>query len=165
MMNPVLIHVLLAFVWMFIQEQFTMNAFVIGLVVGFFAIIMVQRLYGEGFSYAQRTIGFIYFVLCFLKELLIANLQIAYEVMTPGFKMTPGIVACPVDDLPPVGKVILANSITLTPGTLSVHIDDGGKYIYVHGMYVPEDREAFIKDIEKGLKNPLKKLLLIEEDA
>jgi multicomponent Na+:H+ antiporter subunit E len=81
--------------------------------------------------------------------------QVAFEVMTPKFRMTPGIVGFPLEASSDIEISILANLISLTPGTLSLDVSDDRKVLYVHSMYI-KDRETFIA----GLKNGFEKRLL-----
>jgi len=90
----------------------------------------------------KRLIGILIYMLVFLKELLIANLDVAKRVLSPGLNINPGIVKIKTDLKTDVGKMLLANSITLTPGTLTVDIKDD--YLYIHWIDVGS------KDIEKA---------------
>lgn len=94
---------------------------------------------------------FIKFIFYFFSELIKANLEVAYEVMTPHYRMTPGIVKVPLDLKSDQGITLLANLITLTPGTLSLDVSDDKKVLYVHSMYIT-DKEKFIKGIKNGFE-------------
>ena len=65
-----------------------------------------------------------------------ANLDVAYRVLHPALPIRPGIVRAHTSLESPAGRVLLANSITLTPGTLSV--DLVGDVLYIHRINVPE---------------------------
>ena len=78
----------------------------------------------------------------------------AYDVVTPTFYMTPGIVSVPLDVTTDLEITILANVISLTPGTLSLDVSDDRKVLYVHSMYI-KDREDFIKSIKNGFEKKL----------
>lgn len=66
-----------------------------------------------------------------------ANLDVAWRVLHPRLPIRPGIVRARTTLKSPGARVLLANSITLTPGTLSVDIEDD--MLYVHRIYVPRD--------------------------
>lgn len=74
-------------------------------------------------------------------ELVKANIDVAKRVLNPSLPIHPGIVKVPTAIKNEYGKLILANSITLTPGTISIDAGDG--CIYVHCIDVkgksPED--------------------------
>jgi multicomponent Na+:H+ antiporter subunit E len=70
----------------------------------------------------------------FIWKLIIANIDVAKRVLSPKIPLNPGIVRIKTDLKGDFGKLVLANSITLTPGTLSIDIVDN--YIYVHTVDV-----------------------------
>jgi multicomponent Na+:H+ antiporter subunit E len=74
-------------------------------------------------------------------SIILSNLDVARRVLSPRLDINPGIVRIRTRLKNPVGRMILANSITLTPGTLSVDIV--GDYLYIHWVDVKErDTEA-----------------------
>ena len=87
------------------------------------------------------------YLLVFLRELILANLRVAWEVVTPGLTLQPGIVAVPTECTTEWQMFVLANTLTMTPGTLSLEVDTDTNTLYVHSLYVPS-REAFIADIQ-----------------
>ncbi|MDX1683104.1 MAG: Na+/H+ antiporter subunit E, partial [Phycisphaeraceae bacterium] len=103
--------------------------------------------------YGRKLLGLVRFFFYFVRILVVANLQVAREVLTPGFQMNPRIIAYPVDDLTDVQITTLASAITLTPGTLSVDVSDDGRVLYVHAMYA-RDRAAAFREIDQ-LRNRL----------
>jgi multicomponent Na+:H+ antiporter subunit E len=107
------------------------------------------------FVILPKVIAFIFF---FLWELLKANLQVAYEVMTPRHNMTPGIVKVPLDVKSNLEITFLANMITLTPGTLSLDVSDDKTVLYVHSMYI-KDKEKFIHGIKNGFEKRILEIL------
>ncbi len=94
------------------------------------------------------------FVGYFLKELVKANLQLAAIVLDPRLPIEPAIVATQVKLTHPVARLLLANAITLTPGTLSVHYK--GDTLYVHWVKARgTDRETATRDIVAGFERYL----------
>ncbi len=76
-----------------------------------------------------------------------ANLDVAYRVLHPALPIRPGIVRARTRLKSPSGRVLLANSITLTPGTLSVDLVDD--VLYIHRIHVPlQDADG---DTERSL--------------
>lgn len=80
-----------------------------------------------------------FWALCYLPVLffymLIANFDVVYRVIHPKMPIRPGIVKVKTRLKSESGRTALANSITLTPGTLSVDITDDG-YLYIHWINV-----------------------------
>lgn len=89
-----------------------------------------------------------WFLVVFLRELVRANLRVAWEVLTPGFSMQAGIVRVPTHCRSEWEMLLLANTITMTPGTLSLEVDTDNWELYVHTLYVP-DRAAFVAGIHE----------------
>lgn len=105
----------------------------------------------------SRQIGSL--VLFYLKELLTASLRVAYEVLTPQDHMRPAVVAIPLEAETDFEITLLANFITLTPGTLSIDISKDRKTLYVHEVYVKAgDTEKVKRQIKEGFE---KKILRI----
>jgi multicomponent Na+:H+ antiporter subunit E len=84
----------------------------------------------------------------FFVELIKANLRVAIEVLTPGFSMTAGIVRVETRTRSSFEAVLLANAISLTPGTLTLEVDEENRVLYVHGLYVTS-RSEFLRDIAR----------------
>ena len=70
----------------------------------------------------------------FAKELIKANLSVARIVLSPALPLNPGIVKVRTRLKSRIGRALLANSITLTPGTLTVEMD--GEWLYIHWVTV-----------------------------
>lgn len=95
-------------------------------------------------------------ILFYLKELLIASLRVAYDVLTPKNHMQPAIVAVPLDVETDLEITLLANFITLTPGTLSIDISSDRKTLYIHEVYVKSgDVEHVRKQIKEGFEKKI----------
>ena len=82
----------------------------------------------------------------FIIELVKANLDVAFRVLNPALPLNPAFVKVPTKLKSPYGRFLLANSITLTPGTLSLDADDD--YVYIHGIDVkgntPEEHQEHV---------------------
>ncbi len=77
-----------------------------------------------------------------VRDLVAANLKVATEIVPPGFQMHPGIVRVPTRTRTPMEATILANLITMTPGTLTLEVDPETYDLYVHSLYL-DDVEEF----------------------
>ncbi|MBU4141115.1 MAG: Na+/H+ antiporter subunit E [Candidatus Omnitrophica bacterium] len=95
----------------------------------------------------------------FLWECLKANVDVAYRVLHPDLPINPGIVKVKTTLKADTALTFLANSITLTPGTLSVDIDRDNGVLYVHWIDVKEkDVEAATKIIVERFEKMLRKV-------
>ncbi|GCD80536.1 Na+/H+ antiporter subunit E [Schleiferia thermophila] len=152
---------LLAFVWVALTGALSVKNFLFGFILSYFILWLISRGLGSGndsgqkyFILVPRVIAFFFF---FLYELLKANLQVAYDVITPKSYMAPGIVRIPLDVTTSLEITLLANLISLTPGTLSLDVSDDKKVLYVHGMFV-KDKEEFIRSIKQGFERRILEL-------
>lgn len=105
-----------------------------------------------------NPIGIVKFVFVyipvFLLELVKANLDVARRVLSPKIPLNPGFVKIPTAIKSPYGRLILANSITLTPGTLSLDVDDDNVMIHwidVKGETGEERQKSVSQSFEKVL--------------
>lgn len=94
-----------------------------------------------------RLVKFVFiYIPLFTYKLVIANLQVARIVLSPSLPINPGFVKVPTKLKGDVAKLTLANSITLTPGTLSLDVKDD--YVYVHWIDIKgKDEKAYQEEI------------------
>jgi multicomponent Na+:H+ antiporter subunit E len=105
----------------------------------------------KALTVTRRLAAVIRLMLLFLWQIVLANLRVAYDVLTPRHHMRPGIIALPLDVGSDVEITLLANLITLTPGSLSLEVSVDHKVLYVHAMYI-DDVEALQRRIKGSLE-------------
>jgi len=137
------------------------------LAVGVFVALFVAYLTGDLFinrphvlKHPLRYWYFVaYYVPRFLWECFKANIDVAYRVLHPGLPIKPGIVKVKTALKSDTGLTFLANSITLTPGTLSVDIDREKGVLYIHWIDVKDkDTEKATEIIVSRFESILKKI-------
>lgn len=150
--------------WVLITWNFSSQELLAGAVVSFAAALFSARfmIHGKAFWLLNpaKLFGLIYYVLIvFPVELVKANVDMAKRCFGGCKNINPGIVKVPVDLQSEYGQAMLANSITLTPGTITMEVteEDGQTYYYVHWIDVsaPSGKEAgdAIKGaLEKGVR-------------
>jgi len=111
--------------------------------------------YSFGFSIIFKLLKFIFiYIPVFLYKLIIANFDMAYRVLSPRLPINPKVVKVPTDLKDDFSKLILANSITLTPGTLSLDVEDDG--ILVHWVNAKgQTGKDYKKEISQSFENIL----------
>ncbi|HLV36016.1 MAG TPA: Na+/H+ antiporter subunit E [Spirillospora sp.] len=155
-MKFLLLNVLLALAWAALTGRLTPENLLGGFVLGYALLALSRRALGCT-SYVTKVPQVISFAAYFLVQLVTANLRVAVEVLTPGQQMRPAIVAVPLDIRRDLEITLLANLITLTPGTLSLDVSSDKRVLYVHSMYVT-DIEAFRREIKDGFEQRVKEL-------
>lgn len=139
---------ILALIWTAVQGEFTLINFVVGFTLGYVVLRILRPLLGQA-GYDARVWYQVSLAGFFVKELVKSSLRVAFEVITPGHHMRAGILAVPLDLKSDLGITLLANLISLTPGTLSLDVSDDNKYLFIHAMYIdksPEEDVQHIKD-------------------
>ena len=92
----------------------------------------------------------------FLWEMIKANIHVAYIVVHPTVPVKPGIVKIKTKLTKDAAITVLTNSITLTPGTLTIDVNEEGKEIYVHWIDVKAtDVEACTEEIGSRFESTL----------
>lgn len=150
-MKVFLLNVLLSVAWGALLGDFSPINMLAGFAFGYMMLWITQDVLGTSnyFTKIRRIAGLI---MLFTKELIKSNLRVALSVLTPFDRMSPGIVAIPLDIQSDAEITLLANMITLTPGTLSLDVSDDRRVLYVHGMHVGDDIKAFRQDIKNGFE-------------
>jgi multicomponent Na+:H+ antiporter subunit E len=137
------------------------------LVVGVIAALFVSILTGDLFiqrphvlKHPRRYWSFFFeYLPVFLWEIIRANIDVAYRVLHPRLPINPGIVKVKTILKSDTALTFLANSITLTPGTMSVDIDADNGILYVHWIDVKaKDIESATNIIVKRFEKILKKI-------
>ena len=101
----------------------------------------------------------VYYLPVFLWECFKANIDVAYRVLHPQLPISPGIVKVKTILKTDTALTFLANSITLTPGTLSVDIDKERSCLYVHWIEVKgKDVETATKQVVERFERILRKI-------
>lgn len=108
-------------------------------------------------SYYRKLPKLFYFFLFFLKELFIANLKIAYDIITPHYRMQPTLLALPLNAKTDLEISLLANIISLTPGTLSIDISEDRSVLYVHTLYV---KHGDVEQLKRSIKDGFERRIL-----
>jgi multicomponent Na+:H+ antiporter subunit E len=144
--------------WVLLTWSINIQDIFAGLVVAFFVTILTRRLFPDDFLKLLNPKRFLFgafYIPYLFYYILLANLDVAYRVLNPFLPIKPGIVKVKTSLKNDFAKTILANSITLTPGTLTVEVD--GDYFYVHWINVSSDdpdiqRELILGRFERMLR-------------
>ncbi len=134
-------NLMLAFLWALMTGEFTVGSLGVGFVFGYVLLWFIQPLIGKSVYFA-KMIQIISFLIFFIKELIVANLRVAWHVVTPSSFFKPGIVAVPLEEQSDLEATLLANVLTLTPGSFSVDISADRRTLYVHVMDVDDPEET-----------------------
>lgn len=152
-MNRLLLNILLTLAWVLLSGDLDYTNFIAGFLIGFI-ILWISRNISDESNYFKKIPRIISFIIYFFYELILANLKVAYDIITPKHRMEPSIIAIPLTAEKDFEITLLANLITLTPGTLSIDVSSDKRYLYVHAMYA-SDKDEFIDEIKNGFEKKL----------
>ncbi len=147
---------LFAVLWLFVSApkptlQGLVTTFLVGLAVGLPVAYVFRRLYSEELDIRQTLTSVPYillYVLVFLKEVIVANVDVAYRVLVPGRALKPQVILVPLRVETALGVTTIANSVTITPGTMTLDHDPDQNALYVH-MIDGRDPEAVVEPIRQ----------------
>jgi multicomponent Na+:H+ antiporter subunit E len=133
-----------------VQGRFALSGLLAGFALGYAALWLTQPLYGHT-AYFRRVPKTAVLLGYFLVELLLSNLRVLWDVITPRHISRPGIVGVPLEACTDIEILLVANLVSLTPGTLSIDLSPDRRTLYVHVMFL-DDPQKFRKRIKAGLE-------------
>jgi len=127
-----------------------LGQFLFGLVVGMPIAFVFRRLYGEGID-LRRTLrsipyAFLYVALFIRREVVVGNVDVTYRVLAPSQPIEPEVILISLRVRTDLGVTTIANSITITPGTITLDYDEAENALYVH-VIDGRDPEAIVRPI------------------
>ena len=150
-MNGLVINVLLALAWVALTGEVSSGNLVTGFALGLLVLFFTRRIVGTP-TYLVRVWRALGLLLFFLEEMIRSNLRLAYDVLTPGYHLRPGVIAIPLDARTDIEITLLANLITLTPGSFSLDVSEDRRVLYVHAMYLDENVDDYRRRIKDGFE-------------
>lgn len=145
---------LLTLAWAALQGSFSLVNLLIGAILSIVLLWFLRPLYEDAgtasgpvtfrdmvgqlkqFFWVIELLGY------FIYELTLSSIQVAAAVLRPNMQLTPGVVALPLDAKSDLEITVLANLISLTPGTLSLEVAPDKTKLYIHSMFVEGEEAA-----------------------
>jgi multicomponent Na+:H+ antiporter subunit E len=153
--------VVLAAVWLLLTGSVERDELIVGAFVTALSLLVFGRfhvLFGAVKLTPKALLFAPLYLIRFLIELIKSNIDVALRVLNPALPINPGIVRLHTGIKSDLGKLVLANSITLTPGTLT--LDAEGEYLYVHWIDVKDSTpEGAQKEISARFEGLLKEIV------
>ena len=152
-----LLTILLAVVWVLLQNKVTAGMAVFGIILG----IIIPR--ATAIWWPDRPKGFrmgkmITYSFLVMWDIIVANVQVAWIVLTvPNKKLKPAWIVIPLELKQPEAITVLAGTITLTPGTVSADLSDEGHSLLVHVLHT-DDPDSVRDEIKSRYERRLKEI-------
>ncbi|HMP74121.1 MAG TPA: Na+/H+ antiporter subunit E [Kiritimatiellia bacterium] len=150
-------NILLALVWASMTGEMSLANLLVGAVIGYLVLLILRPILGPS-DYFRKLPQTIVFTGYFIREMLLSSLRVGYDVITPTHYSKPGIIAIPLDARTDIEITLLANLISLTPGTLSLDLSPDRSKLYIHAMFAA-DPDRLRADIKATLEKPLLDLM------
>jgi multicomponent Na+:H+ antiporter subunit E len=151
-MRYIAVFILSLIFWLLLTFNLTLPNLIVGSVGSLLCSAIFARYYFTGvrkFLEPHRYYWFTVYLFIFLWECIKANFDVAYRVISPSMPIKPGIVRVKTSLKSDFARMLLANSITMTPGTITVDLI--GDEFYIHWIYVKSDDPAVYTEIITGL--------------
>ena len=147
-----LLAILLALGWVAVTGAFTLPNLLLGIVVALFVIFLLRHRLQRPLPF-RRLVAIALLTVFFIRELLLSAIGVARLALSPRLRtrLAPAIVAVPLTVRRDAEITLLANLITLTPGTLTLDVSADHRYLYVHALTL-DSRDALIRSLAEGLE-------------
>ncbi|MGV0910814.1 Na+/H+ antiporter subunit E [Martelella sp. FOR1707] len=153
-MKILLSNLVLAIFWVAVTGSASLHNLFFGIIIGAIAVGLVRHQIG-GTGYFSRVKRLLKLLVLFLYELMASAWSVAKLVCSPRMNVKPGIFRYELSLEKDFEIVLLANMITLTPGTLSVDVSDDNKYLFIHAIDCA-DPDAIRKSIAEGFETKIR---------
>src|SRR5665647_880293 len=160
-MRYITLFILSLIFWLLLTFKLTVPNIIVGSVASvicslFFGRFFITNVYK--LLQPHRYFWFIVYLFVFIRECIKANFDVAYRVLHPAMPIRPGIVKVKTTLKSDLAKMLLANSITMTPGTITVDIIDD--YLFIHWIFIrSEDPEVDTRMITGAFEKYIKRII------
>ncbi|SFA69706.1 multicomponent Na+:H+ antiporter subunit E [Lentibacillus halodurans] len=150
----IVINLIIAVMWMFLSESYTVSSLITGYILGVLLLLLLNRFIPDTF-YLRRIFKIAGLIVLFIKELISSNFSIVKLAYKKNPEFEPGIFALPTELTSNWEITLLANLISLTPGTLSVAVSHDNTHLYIHAMNIDDIDETI-----GSIKNTFEKAIM-----
>lgn len=147
---------ILAAVWLLLNNSLAPGHVVLGLLLGWFIPWFTLRFWPERVR-IRRPLALLRFIAVVLYDIVVANLVVARRILGRPSRLKPAFVSVPLALETDLAISLLANTICLTPGTVSARLAPDRRSLLVHGLHVP-DAAGLVASIKARYEAPLKEV-------
>ncbi len=147
--------ILLALAWAAMQGDITLANLMVGYGVGYVILAFLANGGVMPSTLASRTVHAVGLAWFFVRELLLANVRVAADVLRPHTGIRPAVVAIPLDVTSDGEILLLSMLINITPGSVTIDLSENRRTLYVHVMHMTS-AEATRREIKEGFERRVK---------
>ncbi len=143
-------------VWMVVNNTLGLGHLLLGTVLAVLIPLLTRRFWPEAPKVARWGLLLRYLTVL-LTDIVVANFWVASLVLRPGSGLRPGFVWFPVALTDPFAITVLASTISLTPGTVSVDLSEDARHLLIHSIDL-DDAQALVDQIKQRYEGPLQEI-------
>ena len=149
--------IMLLIVWLMINSSISLGHILLGIFLGIVIPLLCAPLRVPQPT-VKRSFKAVSYILIVLKDIIVANIEVALLVIGPLRRINPGFVAVPLDLTDALPITILASTVTMTPGTVSGELSKDKKWLYVHVLDMPDSEQEVIDLIKQRYESRVKEI-------
>lgn len=147
---------LMLIVWLLLVHSLSPGHLLLGSALAIAIPLSIRRFWDEQPRVKQHRLLLRYALRVF-GDIIVANLQVAWLIINPRRRMRPAFVEYPLMLEERFAITILANTITLTPGTVSANLRLDGRSLLIHALDVGDEQDL-VEEIRERYERPLKEI-------
>lgn len=155
---PMPLHsIMLLIVWLMLNTTVSLGHIILGTALAIIIPLLCAPLRVPQ-PKMKRPFKALTYIFVVLKDIIVANFEVAFLVVGPMHKIKPGLVAVPLDIHGALPITVLASTVTMTPGTVSADVSNDQKWLYVHVLDMPDDEQEVIDLIKQRYESRVKEI-------
>jgi len=143
-------------IWLLLNNTVAAGHILLGALLAIFIPWFTSAFWPENVQ-IRRPLLLAKFVAVVIYKILVANVIVARLILTRQDKLQPGFLQVPLELTSPLAISLLANTISLTPGTVTCDLSDDYSYLLIHALHI-EDASETIAEIKNQFEKPLKEI-------
>jgi multicomponent Na+:H+ antiporter subunit E len=149
--------ILLAFAWAALQGEVSLANLVVGYILGYLILALLARGHVLPSTLLSTTMHAMGLLLFFARELIVANVKVAIDVLRPRTTIQPAVIGVPLDVTSDAEILLLSMLINITPGSVTIDLSEDRRTLYVHVMHMTT-ADASRSEIKNGFERRVKLL-------
>lgn len=147
---------MLLIVWLLMNNSVSAGQILLGLIFALLIPLGTSSM-RKSQPTLKRPFTAVKYLLLLMGDIIVSNVEVAIQVLGPIGKITPGFIAIPLDITHDLPITLLASSISLTPGTVSIEVSEDKQWLYVHVLNLVDEAETIAR-IKQRYETPLKEI-------
>lgn len=148
-------NIMATLLWVLLSGHYSLGNFILGFIFGYMVLLFCLRKNPSFNRYFYKVPTAIHFMAFFIYDLVIANVKVAYDIVTPTHMMKPAVLKVPITLKGDAQIALFGNLITVTPGSLALDVSSDKQWLFVHVMYLEDEPQqlAQFRALETRIKN------------